>query len=84
MPAPGIAEPLDVIEDIGPSIVAGRVDLAMYTPHLQRSEEAFHRGDVPTADAVAHASSDAFGSQQALEVLAGVLGELNPSSQHSE
>ena len=30
MSAPGIVEPLDVIEDIGACIVAGRVDLAMH------------------------------------------------------
>ena len=82
MPTPGVVEPLDVVKDIGPSFVSGFVLGAKHSFNLQRREEALHRRIVPALAAPTHAAGDALIGQQALEVLAGVLGVFNRSSQH--
>src|SRR5690606_37649617 len=49
---------------------------------LKRREEALHRGIVPDVARPAHRAGDAVIGHQALELLTGVLGRFNRSSQH--
>ena len=82
MTTPGVVEPLDVIKDICPGSVPGLVPGAKHSFNLQSREEALHRRIVPALSASAHAAGNSLISQQALEVLTGVLGVFNRSSQH--
>ena len=82
MPSLGIVERFNVFKNVGTGGVARRIEGSAYALFFQRSKEALHRCIVPTIAAPTHAADDAFGGQQALEILAGVLGEFNPSSQH--
>jgi len=82
MPALGIVEHLDVIEDICPGLRARTVHLPGYALHFERREEAFHGGVIPHLASTAHAAGDSLLNQQLLEVLAGVLDGFNRSSQH--
>ena len=77
-----VIEPLDVIEDIGSGLLPGPVDRASAALGLQRREEAFHRRVVPAFTAPAHAAGDILALQQLLELVAGLLGGFNRSSQH--
>ncbi len=49
---------------------------------LQTAEEALHRRVVPDLAGATHAAGDALFLEQLLEVIAGVLGGFNRSSQH--
>ena len=82
MPTPGVVEPLNVVKDIRPGFVPILVPGAKHSFDLQRREEALHRRIVPALSAPAHTAGDALIDQQALEVLAGVLGVFNRSLQH--
>lgn len=82
MSPPGIAERLDVIENVGACRIAFRVGLPAHAFLLERGKETLDGGIVPAVAAPAHAAGDAFGGEQALKVLAGVLPGLNWSSQH--
>lgn len=79
MSALRIVEHLDVIEDIGPSLGTGSVDLAGNSLDFQRREETFHRRVIPNLAGSAHAAGDAMLVEQLPEVFAGVLGSPDPS-----
>ena len=83
VPACGIVKALDVIEHILPCVVARAVGFARDAFGLQRGEEALHRGVVPDVAGSAHRTGDAVVGHQPLELLAGILGGLNRSSQHA-
>ena len=81
MPARRIVERLYIIEDIGPGLGTGAVDLAGYSLDFQRREEAFHRRVIPNFPGPAHAAGDAMLFEQLAEVFAGVLGFPDPSGE---
>jgi hypothetical protein len=84
VPTLGVVEALDVIEHIGFGFVAGPIDLAGDALGLQLGEEALHRSIVPDIAGAAHRAGDAVIGHQSLELIAGVLGGFNRSSQHRE
>ena len=45
--ASGIVEALDIVEHIGPGLIACPIDLTPDALDLERGEEALHRGIVP-------------------------------------
>ena len=82
MSTPGVVESPSGVKDIRPGFVSILVPGAKHSFDLWRREEAFHRRIVSALSAPAHTAGDALIDQQALEVLAGVLGVFNRSSQH--
>ena len=74
--APGIVEPLDVVEHIGLGLRAGPIVGTVCTLDLERREEALHRRIVPAVTTAAHAAGHAVLAQRPLELLAGVLAAL--------
>ena len=82
MPARRVVEALDVVEHIGTGLPSCAVHLPGRALGLEGAEEALHGRVVPDLTGPAHAASDALFIQQLLEVLAGVLGRFNRSSQH--
>ena len=54
-----IVEPFDVIEHVGPGLVARSVDLVGGALGLERGEEAFHRRVVPDIAAERERARDA-------------------------
>src|SRR6185312_9917256 len=77
-----VVEALDVVEDIRPCFFSSPVDLASGSLGFQAAKEALHCRVVPNFTGPAHAASNALLSQETLEVLTGVLGGFNRSSQH--
>lgn len=65
------------------SMASRRVEaLAVQSLHLERAEQRFTAGVVPAITAPAHGRRDAVLVKQLVVVVAGVLGEFDPSSQH--
>jgi hypothetical protein len=76
MPAPQIVKPFDVIEHIGPGVIARAILRSIRPFSLQRREEALHCGIIPAITLPARAARNALVDQQALEGLAPVLAAL--------
>ena len=76
-----VVEPLDVVEYVYSRGVARPVNLAADSLRLERREEPLHRGLVPDMYGSARRAIDAVLGYQLLELLAGVLGGFNWSSQ---
>ena len=73
MSAPGIVEPLDVIEHIGFRLLPGPIVGTVSALDFERREKALHRRVVPAVTTAAHAAGHAMLLEQPLELLAGVL-----------
>ncbi len=72
VPPTGVVNALDVIKPIGVCLVSCAVRGPRRRLGLQRREEAFQRGVVPTVAGAAHATSQALVRQESVERLAGV------------
>ena len=59
VPAGRIVEAFDVVEHLGPGMIARTVDFAGDPLGLQRGEEALHRGIVPDVTRAAHRAGNA-------------------------
>ena len=70
-----VAEPLDVVEYVGPDFVACAVCLSCHTLGLQGAEEALHRGVVPDLASTTHAALNTLRSEKLLEVRVGYASE---------
>jgi len=81
MPTPWIVEPLDVVKHIGSRLIACAVPRSVRSFHLQRREEALHRGIVPTLALPAHAAGNALIGKQPLEVFGRVLAFFRPKAE---
>ena len=71
-----IVEALNVIEDVGSSLVARAVASPMYSLDLQTREEALHGRVVPDVASSTHAALDAVIREEQLIELVRVLGAL--------
>jgi hypothetical protein len=71
-----IVETLDVIEDVGASLVARAIASPVHSLNFQTREEAFHGGVVPDVSRTAHAALDTVVREEQLIDLVGVLGAL--------
>ena len=71
-----VVEPLDLVEHVGPSLIAGAIYLAGRPLGFQRGEEAPHGRVVPDIARPAHAAGDAVIGQQLLERFTAVLAFL--------
>jgi hypothetical protein len=78
----GVIEHLDVVEDIGPGLIARRIGLPANALSLEQLEEALCDCVVMAVAAPAHAAHQVVVAQEALPVMAGELGVFNRSSQH--
>ena len=76
MTTTNIVEPLDVIEQIGSTLIARAILNTTRAPGFQAREETLHRRVVPDVTATAHAAGDAGLGEQCLEALARVLASL--------
>jgi hypothetical protein len=77
-----IVETLDPIDEIKSRLRTGRIPHSIDPLHLQRLEETLHRRIVPTISRATHRWHHAVTIDQAPMLVARVLGEFNPSSQH--
>ncbi len=77
-----IVEHLDVLEQICLCLFPGSVANAVDTFAFEHPEEAFDDRIVVAVRGRAHAAFDAMASKLFAEVVAGVLGGFNRSSQH--
>jgi len=72
----GVVEHLDVVEDVGSGVIAGRVDLAANAFALEQLERVLGRGVVVAAAATAHAGDQVVIAQEVLPVMTGELTAL--------
>lgn len=76
VPACGIVEALDVIENVSLRVVVRAICLPADPFGLHRREEALHRRIVPDVARSAHRAGDAIVGYQPLKLLARVLAAL--------
>ena len=72
----GVVEHLDVVEDIGSCVVAGRIGLAANALALEQLEEAFGHRVVVAVAAPAHAADQLVIAQEGLPLMPGELTAL--------
>jgi hypothetical protein len=77
VPSFRIAEPLDVIKDIGSCFVARPVSASTDSILLHPREEALHNRIVVALARTVHAVFDAVVGQQLLELLTSILASLD-------
>ena len=71
-----VVEPLNVIKHVGLGFFFRRIDSSPYSLRLEGREEARHRRVVPDFASSAHPARNTLLSEQALELLAGVLAVI--------
>ena len=82
MRARRIVKHLDAIEDFGPSLETGSVELAGNPLDFYQREEIFHRRVIPNLPAPTHPADDVMLVEQSPEMFTGVLSGFNRSSQY--
>ena len=82
MAALRVVEHLDVVEDIGSRVIAGRIDLAADAFALEQLEEALGHSVVVAVATPAHAADQVMVAQESLPLVASELGGFNRSLQH--
>lgn len=82
MPTLRIVKPFHVVKQICLRVVARTIVPSVHSLDLQAGEETLHHGVVPDVAQAAHAADNAVLVEQSLELLAGVLGDFQRSSQH--
>lgn len=71
-----VIEHLDIVEDIGPSVIATRVDLTTDAFTFKQLKEAFGHGVVVAVAATAHAGDQVVITQKVLPVIPSELAAL--------
>jgi len=76
VPPLGVIEHLDVVEDVGPGRVTGRVDLPTNAFALEQLEEALRHGVVVAVPTTTHAGDEVVLAQEVLPLVARELAAL--------